>query len=193
MSREKALEEFKSGYVRMKNTEKVLELKEYFDKNKDKLALEFIESLKNMFIKIYEMQSKNSKGKIAYITYSMLRTEILQKNYMYLVEAFDKSWFLDDKRCSINYDSTWAFKFLDEFEEALEKKRIEYMNLITSADVEKIKLEEAQNYNYFIKELAKYSLENSKEIEEFEKIDKEEKMQIRVGEYMDVSEVVYKL
>jgi hypothetical protein len=191
MNREEALKQFKEDYVQKKRLEKILELNEYYENNKEKLALEFIESFKNICNKIEKIQIEEKKEAIGYITYSMLLTEIVEHNYVYIVEAFNKLWFLDNEECKVKYDASWAFNFLEELEVEMEAERKLYMSKITAADVEKIKLKEAKYYNCYIIELAKYALENIEELEEFNKLKREEKFQVRVGEYMDVSEIVY--
>ncbi len=192
MKKEEALQHFKENYVREKSIEKLLALEIYFNEHKDELALDFMESIKEICVKIKDMQEENKKEKIGYITYSMLRTEILEKNYIYTIEAFNGFWFFDKKECEAKYDVSWAFKFLDELWTELEQQRKVYMNLILAADVEKIILKEAENYNQYIVTLARYAAEKIKDLKEFESVEKEEELEIRVGEYMDFSEVVYK-
>lgn len=192
MKREEALQHFKDNCVKEKSIQKILSLEQYFNKKKDELALNFIEAFKNICLKIKEMQSIEEKEKIAYITYSMLRTEILEKNYVYRIEAFNSLWFFDKKECEIKYDASWAFKFLNELWTDLEEEKKVYMSLVTSSDIEKIILKEAEKYNQYIIALGRYIGRKLEEVEEFKDIQKEEELEVRVGEYMDVSEVVYK-
>ncbi|MBC2580554.1 pentapeptide repeat-containing protein [Clostridium sp. DJ247] len=192
MKKEEALQHFKENYVKEKSIQKMLLLEEYFHKHKEELALDFIKSFKNICIKIREMQLTKEKEKIAYITYSMLRTEILEKNFVHIIEAFNSFWFFDQKECEVKYDASWAFKFLDHLWTELEEQRKVYMNLITSSDIEKIILKEAEKYNQYIIALGRYALEKAAALKEFQDIEKEQELEVRIGEYMDVSEIVYK-
>lgn len=190
MKKQEALEDFKKNCVRKKSIKKLLELDTYYENHKEELADSFMKAFKEICIKIKEMQTKKEKGKIGYISYSMLRSEILEKNYTYLIEAFDEKWFFDYKECHGNYYTNWAFKFLDNLEEELQEARKIYAGYITALDIEKIKLQEGEKYNEYIVKLARYALFN-RNLDVFKEIEKEEEVEISVGEYRDLSEIVY--
>ncbi|MBC2580532.1 hypothetical protein [Clostridium sp. DJ247] len=192
MTREEALQHFQEKYVKIKSDEKIDELKKYYIKNKDELANGFIKSFKDICIKISNMQSAAEKDKIAYINYSILRTNIMDRKYMHLVDAFNKYWYFDIQECSTEYDTSWAFDFLEEFEKELEEIRKLYMNKISAPDIDKIKLKETKLYNQYIIDLAKYSMPEAIKLKEYKEIHKEDIVEIRVGEYRGSSELVYK-
>ncbi len=191
MEKEEALKDFNERYVNKKSHEKILELQKYYEKHKEELSLDFIKSLKKVCIKANEMQSKNVKEKIENITYSMLRTKMLQKKYVYLIEFFDKSFFLDEKECHGEYHASWAFKFLEELEEDLQKERKKYAGKISISDVQRIILKEAVKYNKYIEDLGRYAVANMNS-DEFDIMKKEEEIVILIGEYRDLYETVYK-
>lgn len=192
MKKIEALEHYNENYVEPNRLEKLNKLDEYLEKHKEELAAKFVEAFKNICIKAKCMQKAGNKSKIGYITFSLLRTNILEKKYVYALDAYSNLWFFDRCECQVEYDVNWAFKFLDDFEEELEEKRKHYINKILKPDVEKIKLKEVDLYNERIVKLARYAISEAVRTQAYLDIDKEEVLEVRVGEYKGFSEVVFK-
>jgi predicted HTH domain antitoxin len=138
------------------------------------------------------MQYKREKDSIGYINYSMLRTNIMDKKYDYVVDSYSKYWYFDKENCNITYDASWSFKFLEEFGDTLQIERKKYMNKIITTDVEKIIIKDANLYNKKIINIARAAMPYSVRLKEFKELIKEEIVEIRVGDYRGMSEVVYK-
>ncbi|MCX7746066.1 MAG: pentapeptide repeat-containing protein [Clostridia bacterium] len=191
MNRETALEHFNEQYVKNIGNEKYNELKAYYEKNKGQLALHFVECFKEMCLKIKDMQHAGEKGEIGHINFSMLRTDMLEKNYVYRAEAYNKYWFHDTSECRILYDVTWCFRFLDNFISELTEKRKLYINKIIQPDIERIMLRELTKYNEYIVEIARYAMPEAVKAPEFLEVRRESVFSIRVGEYKGKYDVVY--
>ncbi|WP_411680963.1 hypothetical protein [Clostridium thailandense] len=192
MTRDEALKHFDENYVQVKSIEKFKCIEEYYLANKEKIINSFIESFTQICLKIKDYQLKGEKEGIGYIQYSMLRTNIMEKKYEYVVHAFDTYWYFDEENCSVEYDVKWIFKFLDELEDELEEKRVLYMNKITKADIDKIKLSQLEVYNKILAAVAKYAIPRAIRLKEFEDILLDEVLEVRFGEYRGTSEVIYK-
>lgn len=192
MTREEALKHFDENYVQVKSIEKFKCIEEYYLANKDEIIASFIESFRQICLKIKDCQLKGKKESIGYIQYSMLRTNIMEKKYEYVVHAFDTYWYFDEENCSVKYDVKWIFKSLDELEDELEEKRVLYMNKITKADIDKIKLKQLEVYNKILAAIAKYAMAEAVRLKEFEDILLDEVLEVRFGEYRGTSEVIYK-
>ena len=195
MDRTEALEHFYQNCVKQAVIEKISQAEHFFDKHKDELVPDFVDSFRRLCMKIKKMQIDNKIGKIGYIQYSMLRSNIIENNYDYLIDTYNKQWYFDSKQqeCQEKYNSRWAFIFLEELEKVLEEKRRIYINTIYKPDIDHIKLEKARIFNQFIKNLARYAMPKAAQILEFNAIDMEDEFEVRVGEYYDLSEVVYKV
>ncbi len=193
MKREEALEHFIENYVKMESSAKMQKLKVYYENNKNILLDEFIESFRRICIKIKDMQDKGKKGKIGYITYSLLRTNIMDRKFVYLIEAFNRLWFFDRVECWEEYDVRWAYEFLDGFEAELIEKSKLYLNKIAKPDIERFMLQEIVLYNNMVIEIARDAIYNASKIEEFSRILKEDIMEIRIGEYKGPSEIIYRV
>lgn len=192
MTRTEALSYFNENYARPQINEKLFALDEYFHTNKDSLRQAFVESVREICLNIRDKQNKGEKGKIGFITYSMLRTALAEGKHTVLIEALNKDWFLDFEECQAEYDASWAFDFLDEAIKEFKNLIKPYMGNIVASDVDRIGLLEAAKFNQYIISLARYSMPEVILLKEFDEIDKEDELEIRVGEFRDMSEIVYK-
>jgi len=192
MEKDELLAHFCENYVDSKSEEKIVELENYYLKNQEQLALGILEAFQKICLKAKTMQAAGAKEKIAYISFSLRRINILNHRYFYVVEAFDEYWFDDPARCAIDYDVSWAFKFLDEFEADLAASSKIYLNKITVFDLERFKLQELPKYHEVLTQLAKYSFKDLGKLPEFQELEKELVIEVRVDEYQEFSEVVYK-
>ncbi|HEX2954962.1 MAG TPA: pentapeptide repeat-containing protein, partial [Bacillota bacterium] len=124
--------------------------------------------------------------------YSMLRTRLLEKDYRILIEAYDRRWYLDPQECWESYDAGWIGRYLDELDQALENSRRQYMNLIGRAEIERIVLKEAHKFYQYMSLLARYAMQIMIEFPEWRDLAKGDELEVRVGELLDLSEIVYK-
>ncbi len=178
-------------YAEALHQDKLGQLKRDVINNYASIRLQFIESFVKLCEKIHCMQAKKEKREIAYINYSLLRTQIIKNNPVYLINAYDDTWYVDNSVCEELYNVSWALKYLDEFESELNIERKKYIGRITSRDVQRIKLDKAGIYNEFILQLARKSIREAIKTTEFKKVATSEKLDVRVGEYFDFSESVY--
>lgn len=192
MNREEALKHFKEHEVKQRRLASLLALEAYFQLNKDRLAEDFQRSFLTICRLIREQQKVGEKKLIGHLSFSMLRTELLAGRSFYLVEATDEDWIFDQEPYLASYDASWAFSFLNGWISELTERAKTYMGTITLPDIERIKMEEAANYHQYVVSLARYALPSTVNGKEFLNLEKEDEFEIRIGEYFDCSEVVYK-
>ncbi|MED4355012.1 pentapeptide repeat-containing protein [Schinkia azotoformans] len=192
MNREEALEHFKEHEVKQRQLASLLALEAFFQTNKDRLAEDFQRSFQTICRLISEQQLVGEKKRIGHLSFSMLRTELLVGRPFYLIEATDEEWIFDEEPYLASYDASWAFSFLNEMISELTERAKTYMGTITLPDIDRIKLEEAANFHQYVVSLARYALPWAVNCKEYIELEKEEELEIRIGEYFDCSEVVYK-
>lgn len=192
MNKAEAWEHFVNLYGDEFSRAKIMELEQRFRQRLEQFIREFVESFREICTQIRTMQSRNEKGKISYITYSMLRTAILDRRPVYLVEAFDKDWFLDPAECQVRYHPAWAWELLYQLGLELEEKRKLYLNQISQAKLKSFILQETDLYHRYIIRLARYAMDQARQLPEFQVIEREPEFEVRVGEYLDLSELVYR-
>jgi hypothetical protein len=169
-------------------------LEVYFQNHKHALAKAFRNSLEQIFEKVKLMQREGNKQALGYISYSMLRTELANGRATYLVEAMDKRWFMNRHNCRDTYNADWAFRYLDEWETKLSKHAKKYGGRIGLDDIQRMKLHVAVHVHQYIIALARFSITEEwfDDIQFAHEIELEDVFELRVGEYLDRSEVVYK-
>jgi uncharacterized protein YjbI with pentapeptide repeats len=194
MNRTEALEHFEKNYVQNRLEEKILQAQSCLLQHRDELVKEFRESLRAVCRRIKVMQEAGKLDKVGFITYAMLRSAILAKQSRYRIDVYNKEWYFDTAQpeCSGTYDGSRIFSWLDELELELTESGKLYLHQVTPVDLEKIKLREAAKFNQLIIHLADYALHQEESLAELAEIAKEDEFEIRVGEYYDVTEVVYK-
>jgi uncharacterized protein YjbI with pentapeptide repeats len=192
MNSEEAWSHFMDNYALEYSRQKIMELERCFSEQFDNYIAEFLESFREICRNIQTMQRHNQKGKIACITYSMLRTAIVNRKPVYLIEAFNKDWYLDFVECQARYRAEWAFGYLQQLETELEAKLKLYLGQINSARLQSYLLQEAAKYHQYVIRLARYAIDQAVRLPEFQTIARGEQFAVRVGEYLDASAIVYK-
>ncbi|PZM61938.1 hypothetical protein [Paenibacillus dendritiformis] len=192
MNKEEAIQHFMDVFVATKKASKLLELEKYYRTHQEELVIGFLNSFREICQLIRRQQEEEQKGKIAYITYSMLRSELLANRGVCIIEAFDHRWYLDKEKCVSHYDASWAFQFLHELMRELEPERKRYAGLIHAADMDQIKLAEAVHFFRHVSSLAIHAVSQAIELDEYIAIEKHDGLEVRIGEYFDISEMIYK-
>jgi hypothetical protein len=192
MTRDEALQHFQEHYVKTVSQAKRLALEEYYQKHREELVVGFYDSLRQICRRIQAMQAGGEKGKIRYLHYAMLRTAILDQTYRWRIDAYDFRWYRDEQECSAEYDASWAFRFLSGFERELEEPRRRYVNQVTKVELKQIFLKETIITCYYVTDLARYALAQINLPREFGEFSRDLVLEVRAGEYFDISEVVYK-
>ena len=177
--------------VEKRRSKYVEAIEEFFQHSIKELSSEFSKSFQEICIQLQKQQVTQKKGPIGNITFSMLRTEFLDGNYLYLVEGTDEEWFFDMKPLLATYDASWAFQYLDQLMEELILYSKTFMGAITQADIELIKLKEATHFHQYVISLARHALPDLVRSPEYLAIERDPAVEIRVGEYMDINEVVF--
>ncbi|RRJ65494.1 hypothetical protein EHV15_23170 [Paenibacillus oralis] len=191
-----AILQFKEEVVKPTRVQAMKLIDEHCKKYKDELVNDFISHFRQFCVQITNVQKTGAKGKVAHFTYSLLRTQIQQGKGLFLAEATDSSWLLDRTPIRSTYDANWAIKPLFQMEEIwaqeLKQQSLTYAGKVTLADFEKLRLQEAGVIHSFVAALIRGALFAAVETQEYAEIDKEDIVEVRVGEYMDWSEAVFK-
>ncbi|CAH8244560.1 pentapeptide repeat-containing protein [Paenibacillus melissococcoides] len=183
---------FTQQVVKPKRQEVLSELEMFFHANREELCCDYVQYFKSLCLRLKDQQIMGKKGKIGHITFSMLRTQIAEGRSTYLVEATDSSWVFDRNPCRSKYDAEWAFRYLDRLEYELVQGSRNYMGAITPVELERHVLRESVHFHDYVISLIRYAMPQAAALPEFVELEKEDLFEVRVGEYLDISEVVYK-
>ncbi|MBD8032014.1 pentapeptide repeat-containing protein [Solibacillus merdavium] len=191
MQTQEILQHFYEKEVEKRRQNHLLAMEVYFQASKDSLAEDFRKAFQRICRQLQQQQVAQQKGPLAHITFSLLRTALLEKKYIYLVEGTDEEWFFDIQPILTAYDATWAFRFFEQFIDELTTYSKTFAGAITQADIESIKLQEVTHFHQYVISLARYALADIIQCSEYMSLSREPQLEIRIGEYLDVNEVVY--
>jgi BTB/POZ domain-containing protein KCTD9 len=174
----------------------LLHWEQLYQANRKPLKEAFIRHFDKLCREVAELQSIGEKGAIGHFTYSMLRTRLQEGRGVYLVEASDETWLFDPASVAGEYDASWAFGYLDELQLLLEEERQRpgspYTGGISRPDLEKLLLRESQHGHQYVIALLRWAMPEAMLTEGFRKLEQCGIVEVRVGEYLDISESVYR-
>ncbi|MFB5763887.1 pentapeptide repeat-containing protein [Paenibacillus medicaginis] len=189
---EQALENFKQTVVLPWHHAALLKMEQDYRRLREQWAAHFIEHFRRFCHRILDGQRSGDKGEIGYITYSLLRTGLMDGQPAYVAEAFDERWFFDRQPVQMEYDPKWAFQPLKGLEKQWEPAARMYVGKIPMPLLEKLKLAETVHFHSYVTELIRYAMPQAVQLPEFQDLAKSPVFELRVGEYMDHSVTVYK-
>lgn len=191
IDKNKVLMEFQEKYVADKWTYKFLEVDEMYKSDKKAIEENLIKVFEEACKKALEFQKDNSKGKIKYIYFSLLRTKIFEYNGEYRIDLYDENWFMDKKETSINIDLNFIYVPLFDFIKELKARKKEYGRTVTDMDIENIMMDEVYKFHILAVEFLKSMVNKFITTPSYEAMEKADAIKILAGEYIDEAEIIY--
>lgn len=93
----KKVEKFYQDYIKNKWIEIFVELDKEYQKNLNVIINDVVRDFSKVCQRVIELQKRNEKGKVKYIYFSFLRTNILADNGDFRVDIYDENWFLEEE------------------------------------------------------------------------------------------------
>lgn len=162
----------------------------FFEEIKDDLKNLFLNSFQKICKEMIEYQKINDK-KVAYIGYTMLRTNLLEKNYIYAVYIFDENWYLREPVYSTYFDVSLYFQQLNTLWNKLGDARKKYLG-ISENYIENCVSQFFLSVHQYIIKMMKYALPDAIKLEEYKIIKKADKFFIYLGELYENAYIIYK-
>jgi len=194
MRRSEALKHFEDEYTSPSFIEMNEKIDKYIEENRKKYTDAFVENFRILCNKIKSMQDEGKKGKIAYITYSFTIDNLQKESRDYEVQAFGTEWFLEEgEECKISYNVGWIYDFLDSTYDKLLEISKKYIGKINGADMDQVWKDGIILCDVRLLNFGKKAIKEAIKIEEFKAIDKEEVLEIRLGQKKGYNEIIHKL
>lgn len=132
----------------------ILNLQSIIQKNKREWTLALTEKFQQNFFRAEKKKDKNKKGKLRYITFSVLLTSILTGKYSLGINFYDEKFYLDEAEVfgefELDYISDFVSKDMEAIKTWLRNKQILY----NESDLFEMKKVLALNYTtVWVKEL----------------------------------------
>lgn len=194
MERSEALKHFEEEYINPYVREMKKNIEKYIDDHRKELTEAFVENFRTLCKKIKEMQKEGRKGKIAYITYSFNIHNLQKESRDYVVQAYGSEWFLEEgEECKISYNVGWLYDFLDDFYGKLFEISKKYMGNINASDMDQVWKKGVIHCDVKLLNFTKRAIKEAVKTEEFKALDKEEVLEIRLGQEKGYNEIIYKM
>lgn len=144
----------------------------------------FIEAVNLLFKQVKEQQEQGKKGKLAYICFSTLYSDILRGRNVIRIDAYDKDKFLDNCESYVDWDLSFFFENKDENLKVLNKRLSSCYIPIDDEMEYGIRWIYQTSMMGLALEFLVGLVPSINQIEFFSEIDKEEFVILSVGEYM---------
>ncbi len=192
MNSVEVLSHFERHEVRSWRQRTLLELDAAFGQGREEWIAAFLMHFESWCSRLLEKQQKGEKGKIGYISYHLLRTRLQENEAVYLVEGMDDTWWLDKQPYQGYYAADWAFSSWMKCKQELLFAAHSYSGRIRDPQLEKIARKECEHFHRYVIELIRLAMPRAAKLDAYQRLQREEVFEVRVGEYMDHSVVVYK-
>lgn len=194
VERSEALKHFEEEYINPYVREMKKNIEKYIDDHRKELTEAFVDNFRTLCKKIKEMQKEGRKGKIAYITYSFNIHNLQKESRDYVVQAYGSEWFLEEgEECKISYNVGWLYDFLDDFYGKLFEISKKYMSNINASDMDQVWKKGVIHCDVKLLNFTKRAIKEAVKTEEFKALDKEEVLEIRLGQEKGYNEIIYKM
>ncbi len=175
-----------------KGKELATELDGYVKEHFEELIEKFIKCFTDYCTRIAEMQQQGKKGKIAYIHFSVLRTNILLKRHEIRIDAYDENWYLDAVECSYYYPVEEIYAYLEKYGDAVIDLWEKSQGKNNLADVYRKVFNESNIYLFYVAELIRLGMKRMIHTEIYMSVKKAECFIVGIGGFMDRFDILYK-
>ena len=173
--------------------EKLFKTEELFRREFLSLSTEFKESFNQMCSSIVGLQESGHLDEVAYVEYTLLCTNIINKIYIAEIFVYGEKWyFCNNQRTVGQFDISMLFRYFDELWTELLMLRKRFVGKVSSLDVSGFMMDSASKFYAYVISLCRFSIYESVEDGIFKSIKRTPRFQISLGEYMAHTEVVYK-
>lgn len=137
-----------------------------------------------------EKMEEQGKEYVSYLYFSILKTDLLCRNYRFLLHAMNLRWYLDDEVIEVYADMGDLMQPFDRLWEALEKENYGYMGAVNRYDIQHIMFRELRKVDAAIAHILRYRFRSWKEKDLFEKVTLSPFWYMKWGEYRDQTEFI---
>lgn len=183
MRREEAIKQFKAD-----QQQRLQEYQLFFQKNLEIQLPVFIERFLEVFKELRIRFPENQE--VAYIYFSILRCDILNKEYRVLVECMGKEWFQDPNTVSLYMPVDFLFEGIDELWDNLLEAIRPYMGKITQYEIYDMICDTVMECGRYIAGIMREVCWDIEENQDFCQITKASVWSILWGEYRGETELI---
>lgn len=178
--------------LQKKSRELAVMLDEYIRDHFESLTAKFLECFSAYCRKISRMQRQGKKGPVAYIHFSVLRTNVLLNRHEIRMDAYDENWYLDREECSGSYPVEEFYCFLEKFGEAVEELRTGSGGGVSLAQAQKRVFDESKLYLLYLAEFIRLGMRQAVLTEDYRRMERAPCFTVAIGGYLDRFDILYR-
>ena len=178
--------------LQRKSKELAVRLNDYVQSHFEELTAQYVECFAAYCDAVYQMQQQRRKGPIAYIHFSILRTNILMKKHEIRLDAYDENWYLDPVECSGSYSVGAVYSYLDEYAEAVETLRKNAGGNVSLAEAQKKVFDESNLYLFYVAELIRAGMRTAVQTQAYQRMERAPCFVVGIGGFLDRFDILYK-
>jgi len=170
----------------------LLKTETLFVYNKTAWIENFTKHLKEICVNIRKSQDEGTLPVIAYLEYTMLYTNFINRRYVAEIFAYnDKSYIDKNQRLIGEYDISFLFVYFDELWNKLLSERKRYVGKVAARDITAFMMEVLPVFSAYLANIARFAIAGCIEEKMFDGINKNDVFRVNVGDYMAKTENVY--
>ena len=185
-------EEYIQYAYQLKN-QKLIETEELYQTQLNAYISVFKSSFKEICSTVIRLQQDGELDEIAYLEYTFLYTNLIQKQEKAEVRVYGKDWYLDASQRAVgDFDYSFLFTKYMELWEGLMEGRKRFAGAVTAREVTTFLLECARPFFQYAVSAFRFSIPSCICDSPFRSIRRAQEFEINIGEYMAHTEAVYK-
>ena len=178
-----------------KRNASLLKTEDLFTSNKSSWFTAFARHFTQTCTQIQLMQKTQSASAlppISYLDYTMLYTNIINRNYTADIFAYGEKCYLDKNQRYIGeYDISFLFVYFDHLWSDLLSLKRRYLGKVTSREITAFMLQTLPDFYSYLANIARFAIAECTDASPLNDIEKNETFMINVGDYMSKTETVY--
>ncbi|MEY8320679.1 pentapeptide repeat-containing protein [Lachnospiraceae bacterium 46-61] len=151
--------------------------------------------LKNVYCDIdailKNIVENQNEQKVAYITFHLMRKDIIDGIYQYRVFLYDNSWYIKRGQQLGTLNSSFIYQYYDAFCKQVFQKSNEYRHYFSIPEIEMFIMQNLEVFHYYFVEILRYVMNDISESDNYYKIKKEQTLEIQSGEYYEPCDKIY--
>ena len=137
-----------------------------------------------------KQMEEGNKEYVCFLYFSLLKIDLIQKKYRFLVQGMDMRWYLDEEPAEVYVDATEVFRPFDELWDALLSENRGYGGAVNIYDIHHLLFEELLFVDSVICRILRYRLRDWEKKGIFDRVPRSPYWILKWGEYRDRSEIL---
>lgn len=180
-------------YAEQLKNQKLFELEEIYQTRLDTFTPILRQHFCDTCETILHLQQKKKLGKLSYLEYTLLRTNLIRHQTLAEVRVYDDHWYFDAGQLAVaDFDCSFFLHKYQELWDELMSARKRFPGTGPAQETTAFLLSCASQFYKYIVSALRFSILPCTDKEPFLSIQRAEEFEINAGEYMAYTEAVYK-